>query len=123
MKEKAVVVSSPVGTMRASWIMSLYSATIHAEKAACLSDAQLLFSSLRTLGCLTLGVPHCLDRAIYESAPESTMVGLNSNLTWPVPEPVFSRSWTTFMDSWSATSPKTTCLPSNQEVTTVVMKN
>jgi hypothetical protein len=40
-----------------------------------------------------------------------------------VPEPVFSSSWTTFMDSWSATSPKTTCLPSNQEVTTVVTKN
>lgn len=51
------------------------------------------------------------------------MVGLNSSLTWPEPEPVFSSSETTFMLSSSATSPKTTCLPSSQEVTTVVTKN
>lgn len=29
----------------------------------------------------------------------------------------------TLIESWSAASPKTTCLPSSQEVTTVVRKN
>jgi hypothetical protein len=51
------------------------------------------------------------------------MVGLNSSLTWPVPLPVASSSCTIFMLASSETSPKTTCLPSSQEVTTVVMKN
>lgn len=41
----------------------------------------------------------------------------------PEEEPRDSISLTIFMDSASATSPKTTCLPSSQEVTTVVMKN
>jgi hypothetical protein len=41
----------------------------------------------------------------------------------PEEEPRASISLTTFMDSSSATSPKTTWRPSSQEVTTVVMKN
>jgi hypothetical protein len=36
---------------------------------------------------------------------------------------VASRPLTILIDSSSATSPKTTCLPSSQLVTTVVMKN
>ena len=51
------------------------------------------------------------------------MVGLTAERTEPEEEPRASISLTTFMDSASATSPKTTCLPSSQEVTTVVMKN
>ena len=41
----------------------------------------------------------------------------------PVPEPQASMLLTTFMLGASATCPKTTCLPSSQLVTTVVMKN
>ena len=41
----------------------------------------------------------------------------------PELEPTASRALTTFMDSSSATSPKTTWRPSSQLVTTVVMKN
>ena len=39
----------------------------------------------------------------------------------PLPEPTFSMAWTTSIPS--TTWPKTTCLPSNQEVLTVQMKN
>lgn len=51
------------------------------------------------------------------------MVGLTAERMEPEEEPRASISLTTFMDSASATSPKTTCLPSSHEVTTVVMKN
>ena len=51
------------------------------------------------------------------------MVGLTLLRRAPEEEPRASISLTTFMDSASATSPKTTCLPSSHEVTTVVMKN
>lgn len=51
------------------------------------------------------------------------MVGRGSYLTLPSSRPVASRAATMAMDSWSATSPKTTWRPFNQEVTTVVMKN
>jgi hypothetical protein len=58
--------------------------------------------------------------------PDLTMVGFLSNLTLPFPLPAASRDLTTLQESlyWSAlSSPKTTCLPSSQLVTTVVMKN
>merc|ERR1712225_125617 len=51
------------------------------------------------------------------------MVGFLLQLTFPLPDPVASRALTTAKDCSSATSPKTTCLPSSQLVTTVVMKN
>lgn len=51
------------------------------------------------------------------------MVGRLLYLTVPEPEPVASRALTTSRDFWSATSPKTTWRPFNQEVTTVVTKN
>jgi hypothetical protein len=51
------------------------------------------------------------------------MVGLVLERMEPEEEPRASISLTTFMDSSSATSPKTTWRPSSQEVTTVVMKN
>ena len=53
------------------------------------------------------------------------MVGrfAGSSLTSPLLDPVSSRALTTFIDSWSATSPKTTWRPSSHEVTTVVTKN
>lgn len=51
------------------------------------------------------------------------MVGLFLGLTAPLLLPRASISLTAFHESSSATSPKTTCLPSSQEVTTVVMKN
>ena len=51
------------------------------------------------------------------------MVGLTAERMEPEEEPRASISLTMFMDSASATSPKTTCLPSSHEVTTVVMKN
>ena len=41
----------------------------------------------------------------------------------PLPEPVASRALTTFIESWSATSPKTTWRPLSHEVSTVVTKN
>jgi hypothetical protein len=59
---------------------------------------------------------------IYKT-PDATMVGFLLYVTLPLPLPVASRALTTFNDSSSATSPKTTCLPSSQLVTTVVMKN
>jgi len=62
------------------------------------------------------------DDTVYCS-PQLTMVGLVAERIEPEEEPRASISLTTFMDSASATSPKTTCLPSSQEVTTVVMKN
>ena len=62
------------------------------------------------------------DSTLY-SSPESTIVGFLGYEIEPDFEPVASRAWTTFMDSSSATSPKTTWRPSNHEVTTVVMKN
>lgn len=51
------------------------------------------------------------------------MVGFFAYLMLPFLEPVASKALTTFMESWSATSPKTTWRPSSQEVTTVVTKN
>lgn len=51
------------------------------------------------------------------------MVGVLLYLILPVLVPQASIDLTILMDSWSATSPKTTCLPSNHAVTTVVMKN
>ncbi len=44
-------------------------------------------------------------------------------LTVPLLDPLDSIFLTRSLPAWSATSPKTTCLPSNHEVTTVVMKN
>jgi hypothetical protein len=51
------------------------------------------------------------------------MVGRVEYLMAPLPEPVASRALTTFSDSWSATSPKTTWRPLSHEVSTVVTKN
>lgn len=51
------------------------------------------------------------------------MVGALLYLILPVLVPQASIDLTILMDSWSATSPKTTCLPSNHAVSTVVMKN
>ena len=51
------------------------------------------------------------------------MVGRLLYLIAPLPEPVASRALTMSIDSLSATSPKTTWRPFNQEVTTVVTKN
>ena len=51
------------------------------------------------------------------------MVGLTFERIAPLLEPRASISLTICMEASSATSPKTTCLPSNHEVTTVVMKN
>lgn len=51
------------------------------------------------------------------------MVGLTLERTAPVLLPRASISLTIWKEASSATSPKTTCLPSSQEVTTVVMKN
>lgn len=53
------------------------------------------------------------------------MVGGFEYLMAPLLEPAASMPLTTWMESASSsgTSPKTTCLPSNQEVTTVVTKN
>ena len=51
------------------------------------------------------------------------MVGFFEYLTVPELEPVASMALTIFKEAGSATSPKTTCLPSSQPVTTVVMKN
>lgn len=55
--------------------------------------------------------------------PAFVMVGSLVYWTFPDELPVASMALTIFIDSVSATSPKTTCLPSNQPVTTVVMKN
>lgn len=55
--------------------------------------------------------------------PAFVMTGSLSYLILPVWLPVASIALTTLSDSLSATSPKTTCFPSSQEVTTVVMKN
>ena len=49
--------------------------------------------------------------------------GLFSLLSLPLLLPQASIALTIFIDSESATSPKTTCFPSSQLVTTVVMKN
>jgi hypothetical protein len=51
------------------------------------------------------------------------MVGGLAESTLPELLPVASIDLTILSDSSSATSPKTTCLPSSQLVTTVVMKN
>lgn len=51
------------------------------------------------------------------------MVGGLENSILPDPLPVASIALTTFIESSPTTSPKTTCLPSSQLVTTVVMKN
>jgi len=51
------------------------------------------------------------------------MVAFLPYLMAPLPEPVASRALTTFMDSSSDTSPKTTWRPSSQLVLTVVTKN
>jgi len=58
------------------------------------------------------------------TVPQSTMVGLDRPVE-PLCEPHASMARTTRYDSTSpsGTSPKTTCLPSSQLVTTVVMKN
>lgn len=62
------------------------------------------------------------SQAAYIS-PQLTILGLTAERTEPEEEPRASISFTTCIDSASATSPKTTCLPSSHEVTTVVMKN
>jgi|RhiMetStandDraft_4_1073278.scaffolds.fasta_scaffold2605808_1 hypothetical protein len=51
--------------------------------------------------------------------------GFEAFLTAPELEPTASMERTTFIDSTSpaGTRPKTTCLPSSHEVTTVVTKN
>jgi hypothetical protein len=64
----------------------------------------------------------CPGDQIYKT-PDLTMVGFLLYWTLPLPLPVASRALTTFNEDSSATSPKTTCLPSSQLVTTVVMKN
>ena len=51
------------------------------------------------------------------------MVGGLENLMAPWLLPVASMALTTRFDASSSTSPKTTCLPSSQLVSTVVMKN
>lgn len=58
-------------------------------------------------------------------SPEAWMVGLLVYLIEPLLDPQASMARTTFIDSWSpsGTPPKTTCFPSNHEVTTVVTKN
>jgi hypothetical protein len=64
-------------------------------------------------------------QAIYAS-PAAVMVGGPSlYLIAPLPLPQASMDLTTLYDSTSpsGTPPKTTCLPSSHEVTTVVMKN
>jgi hypothetical protein len=86
------------------------------EVAATSSEIVVYPSSLAQPSCGQTN-PYCF------AAPQSTIVGLNCSFTCPVPLPVASSSCTTFMLESSATSPKTTCLPSSQEVTTVVMKN
>lgn len=63
-----------------------------------------------------------LARSIYWT-PDPVMVGFFGYFGLPLLDPVASRALTTFRDWASATSPKTTCLPSSQLVTTVVMKN
>lgn len=55
--------------------------------------------------------------------PAAVMVGGFLYLIEPELVPVASMAFTMWRDSSSATSPKTTCLPSSQLVTTVVMKN
>lgn len=73
--------------------------------------------------------PSLLNRRVlplypYEATPQSTMVGgLLGALILPLLEPHASIALTTFIDSGSLTLPKTTCFPSSQLVTTVVMKN
>lgn len=63
-------------------------------------------------------------QAIY-AWPDLTMVGAFLYLMAPEPLPQASMALTTLYDSTSpsGTVPKTTCLPSSHEVTTVVMKN
>jgi hypothetical protein len=56
-----------------------------------------------------------------DEAPQPVMAA--PPVTLPEAEPVASKALTTFKLSSSATSPKTTCLPSSQAVGTVVMKN
>src|SRR3981189_2366544 len=60
---------------------------------------------------------------VIYSCPDLTMVGFLLNCTLPLSSPVASMDLTTANDWSSATSPKTTCLPSSQLVTTVVTKN
>ncbi len=59
----------------------------------------------------------------YEATPQSTIVGGFGWLILPLLDPHASIALTTFIDSGSLTLPKTTCFPSSQPVTTVVMKN
>lgn len=58
-------------------------------------------------------------------SPEASIDGLVLYLMEPLLEPQASMARTTFIDAVSsfATPPKTTCLPSSHEVTTVVTKN
>lgn len=51
------------------------------------------------------------------------MVGGLGYWIFPDPDPHASIAFTTLIDSLSRTLPKTTCFPSSQLVTTVVMKN
>ena len=53
------------------------------------------------------------------TVPEAVIVTVDFGL--PESDPCCSMSFTTSMPS--TTSPKTTCLPSSHDVTTVVMKN
>ncbi len=55
--------------------------------------------------------------------PDLTIVGGLGVLILPELLPVASIALTTFIEFASATSPKTTCLPSSQSVLAVVMKN
>ena len=55
--------------------------------------------------------------------PAFVITGSFLKATLPELLPVASMALTIFIESASATSPKTTCFPSSQPVTTVVMKN
>ena len=60
---------------------------------------------------------------LYSKIPHLTIVGGLGVVVLPDWLPVASMALTTFIDSSSATSPKTTCLPSSHSVVTVVIKN
>lgn len=67
--------------------------------------------------------PYFEPGAVVFESPQPTMV--IGDLVEPLPEPTASMPLTVLYDSVSpsGTWPKTTCLPSSQEVTTVVTKN
>ena len=62
-------------------------------------------------------------RLATHNLPESTIVGALLYLMLPVLLPVASIDLITFLEDASLASPKTTCFPLSQVVTTVVMKN